>query len=103
MPDFEVGNRTVRVDNFGFMLEPNDWTKEVAEALAKSSSLYPLTEDHWRVITYVREYYEEHNTAPMLRAIIKRTKLKERKLRTLFPSSCHECMCKIAGLPKGTG
>ena len=103
MPELEVGNRTVRVDNAGFMLEFNDWTKEVAEALAKLSSQYPLTEDHWRVIAYVRGYYEVHNTAPMLRAILKRTNLKERKLRTLFPRSCRECICQIAGLPKGTG
>ncbi len=103
MPDIEVGDRTVRVDNFGFMLEFKDWTKEVAEALAKLSSLYPLTEDHWQVIMYVRAYYEEHHTAPMLRAVLKRTKLKESRLRTLFPRSCRECICMIAGLPKGTG
>ncbi len=103
MLQIAVRDRTIEVDELGFIVDPNDWNREVAGRLAESSSLGPLLEDHWRVITYVREYYEKHNTAPMLRAIIKRTKLKERELRTLFPSSCHECMCKIAGLPKGTG
>jgi tRNA 2-thiouridine synthesizing protein E len=103
MPELVVGNRNITVDKSGFMLDPNDWTIEIAEALAKLSSLHPLTEDHWRVITYVRAYYEEHHTAPMLRAVLKRTKLKESRLRILFPRSCRECICMIAGLPKGTG
>ena len=96
-------DRTIEVDEFGFIVDPNDWNKEVAGSLAKSSSLGPLTEDHWRVIMFVREDYEKYNTAPMLRAIEKRTRFSERKLRKLFPSSCRECMCLIAGLPKPTG
>jgi TusE/DsrC/DsvC family sulfur relay protein len=103
MPELEVGNGTVRLDDFGFLLVPTEWTTEVAEALAKLDSLFPLTEDHWRIITYVRGYYEVHGTPPMLRAILKRTKLKESRLHTLFPGSCRECICKFAGLPKGTG
>jgi TusE/DsrC/DsvC family sulfur relay protein len=103
MPVLEAGKRSVRVDDSGFLLDSNDWTKEIAEALAKSSALYPLTEEHWRVIIYIRQYFKKYNSAPMLKAISKRTKLEERRLRTLFPRSCHECMCKIAGLPKGTG
>ncbi len=103
MPELRVGDRTVRVDSQGFMVDPDDWTTEVAGALAESVSLAPLTRDHWRVIMYVRRYYQKHNTAPMLRAICKRNRLNEGTLRALFPTSCRECMCKIAGLPQPTG
>ena len=103
MPELKVGDMTVRIDNQGFLLESGDWNQEVAEVLAMANSLDPLTEDHWRVIAYIREYYEQHNTAPMLRLISKRTGLKGNRLKTMFPRSCRECMCKIAGLPQPTG
>jgi TusE/DsrC/DsvC family sulfur relay protein len=103
MPAFHMDDKTVDVDDHGFLKEPNDWNKEVAEALAEATVLTPLTEDHWRVIMFVREYYLAYETAPMLREISKRTGLGERRVRELFPLSCRECMCRIAGLPRPTG
>ena len=98
-----VDSRWIEIDEFGFLLEPGDWTHEVAEALAEHSSVGPLLDDHWRVILYIRGYYEEHAMAPMIRSINKRTQIGERRLKQLFPSSCRECMCLVAGLPKPTG
>jgi tRNA 2-thiouridine synthesizing protein E len=103
MPAFQMGDQTVDVDDHGFLIEPNAWNREVAEVLAEATTLSPLTEDHWRVIMFIREYYMVHETAPMLRVIGKRTKLGERRLGELFPLSCRECMCRIAGLPRPTG
>lgn len=103
MPHIKVGDKTIEVDDLGFIVDPDDWNREVADALAESSSLGSLLEDHWRVIIFVREYYEMYNIAPMLRAISKRTRFSERKLRKLFPSTCRKCMCLIAGLPQPTG
>jgi tRNA 2-thiouridine synthesizing protein E len=103
MPELRIGDRLVRIDDHGFLLEPGDWNEEVAAALAEYSSLPPLQDDHWQVIRYIREYFRENNTAPMLRLISKRTGLGENRLKTMFPQSCRECMCKIAGLPQPTG
>lgn len=103
MPEFQVGEKTVDVDHHGFLIEPSEWNREVAEALAMTAGLSPLIEDHWRVILFVREHFLAFETAPMLREIGKRTKLGERRLRELFPAGCRECMCRIAGLPRPTG
>jgi tRNA 2-thiouridine synthesizing protein E len=103
MPALQVGDKTVDVDEHGFLIEPMDWNKEVAEALAETTALNLLTEDHWRVIIFVREHYLAFETAPMLREIGKRTELGERRLGELFPISCRECMCRVAGLPRPTG
>ena len=103
MPELRSGERTVEVDRHGFLVDPEDWSLEVAKAIAESSSLGPLTDDHWRVVRFVREYYERTGSAPMLRAIGKRTGLSEGSLRELFPRGCRECMCKIAGLSQPTG
>lgn len=103
MPRIKAGNRNIELDDNGFIADPNDWNIEVAHVLAESSSLGPLQEEHWRVILFVREYYEKYQTAPMLRAISKRTRFAEKRLRKLFPRGCRECMCLIAGLPQPTG
>lgn len=103
MPRLKVRDRTVEVDDLGFIVDPNSWNMAVANVLAESSSLGPLLEDHWRVIMFVRNYYEKYKNAPMLHAISKRTGFSERRLRKLFPRSCRECMCQIAGIPRPTG
>ena len=36
MPEFQLGDKTVDVDDHGFLIDPNDWDKEVAEALAET-------------------------------------------------------------------
>ena len=88
-------------DKLGFMLKSQPWNRDVALALAENRDIGPLSEAHWKVINYVRDYYEQNQTAPMLRAIIKRTRIGERRLRELFPSTCRECMCLVAGLMVG--
>ncbi len=103
MPQIKVGNRSIELDDNGFIVDPDDWNRDVAHALAGTTPLGPLQEEHWRVILFVREYYQKYNTAPMLRAISKRTKLAQKRLRKLFPRGCRECMCLVAGLPQPTG
>ena len=103
MPELQIGENSVEVDDMGFIINPDDWSEEVAAMIAMNSSLYPLTEEHWRVIRYIRNYYETYSVAPMLQLIVKRTRINEKKLFKLFPSSCRECMCKVAGLPQPTG
>jgi tRNA 2-thiouridine synthesizing protein E len=103
MPYIRVTGRTIEVDDLGFIIEPTEWDTEVAHALAENRSLDPMGEDHWQVVVYIREYYERYKTAPMLRSISKRTGFSEKKLKVLFPSSCRECMCLVAGLTQPTG
>ncbi len=103
MPQINVDEKTIEVDDNGFIVDPDDWNIAVANVLAERSAFGPLKEDHWKVIVFVREYYEKYKTAHMLRAISKQTRFAEKKLRILFPSGCRECMCLIAGLPQPTG
>ena len=60
---------------------------------------YPTCIRNFKSITY----YQAYKTAPMLRAIGKRTGLGEKRLHELFPLACRECMCRIAGLPRPSG
>jgi tRNA 2-thiouridine synthesizing protein E len=103
MPEFTHGTVTLVVDEDGFMQEPEKWNEEVAAALATTESVDNLTEEHWKVVNYLREYYLQFGVAPMIRKVTKTTGFNLKKIYELFPSGPAKGACKVAGLPKPTG
>jgi tRNA 2-thiouridine synthesizing protein E len=103
MPDFQVGDMTLEIDEDGFIQEPEKWTQEVAIALANTEGVEEMTEEHWKLVNYLREYYLEYGIAPMIRKLCKATGFKLNKVYELFPSGPAKGACKVAGLPKPTG
>ena len=103
MPDFQVGDVTLEIDEDGFIQEPDQWNEAVAAALAKTEGVDELTEDHWKLVNYLRDYYLEFGIAPMIRKLCKATGFKLKYVYELFPSGPAKGACKVAGLPKPTG
>jgi tRNA 2-thiouridine synthesizing protein E len=103
MPEFQVGDITLEIDEDGFIQEPERWNKDVALALAKTEGVDDMTEEHWKLVNYLREYYLEYGIAPMIRKLCKATGFKLNKVYELFPSGPAKGACKVAGLPKPTG
>ena len=103
MPDFQVGDETLEIDEDGFIQEPDRWNEDVAAALAKTEGVDSLTDEHWKVVNFLREYYLEYGVAPMIRKLCKSTGFKLKKIYELFPSGPAKGACKVAGLPKPTG
>ena len=103
MPTFAVEGRTYEVDEDGFLQEPERWNDEVAKDFANSEAIANLTEAHWKVIHYIRNYYVEFGIAPMVRKLCKETGHKLNEIYKLFPSGPAKGACKLAGLPKPTG
>ena len=99
----ELGGKQVEVDEDGFIQDPENWDKAVAADLAKTEGVDELTEDHWKVVEYLRDYYLEFNMAPMIRKLCKSTGFKLKEIYELFPSGPAKGACKVAGLPKPTG
>ena len=100
----EVEGRALAIDDEGYLVDPSDWNEPVAEALAQQEHLV-LSGEHWVVIRFVREYYEQHQIAPDARHVIKH--LSEHKgsgkdgrndLFVLFPYGYVKQACKIAGM-----
>ena len=94
---------TPELDDTGYMLHPEEWTEEVAKVLAEEVVPDGLTEEHWKVINFLRNYYLEFGVAPMVRRLVKDTGFKLKKIYELFPSGPAKGACKLAGLPKPTG
>ena len=54
-----LGGVEVEVDEDGFIQEPEKWSHGVAEDLAKSENAFPMSEEHWKLVNYLRDYYRE--------------------------------------------
>jgi len=103
MPTLTSGDIAIEVDDDGFMKEPASWNDGVALALAASEGITGLSEEHWRVVRYLRDYYLQFGIAPMVRRLCKETGFDLKTIFELFPSGPAKGACKIAGLPKPTG
>jgi tRNA 2-thiouridine synthesizing protein E len=103
MPSIELNGTVYAVDENGFLEDPGIWNDSVAADLATTEGVTALTEEHWRVVRYIREYYLSHEIAPMVRKLCKETDTKLARIFELFPSGPAQGACKVAGLPKPTG
>ncbi len=103
MPTFSQGNVSIEVDEDGFMQEPERWNEDVAAALASTEGVDSLTDEHWKLVNYLRNYYLQFGVAPMIRKLCKETGFELKKVYELFPSGPAKGACKVAGLPKPTG
>ena len=103
MPTVTLAGKQFEVDEDGFMLDASLWTDEVAIGLAKSEGIEALTEDHWKVIRYLREYYQKFSVAPPIRMLCKQTGFPLKRIYELFSTGPGKGACKLAGLPKPTG
>jgi tRNA 2-thiouridine synthesizing protein E len=65
-----VGGRPVRTDAEGYLLDLDDWSEAFARALARQEGL-TLTGEHWQVIRFLREYWQEHGVQPQVRVMIR--------------------------------
>jgi len=100
----EIAGKAVPVDDEGYVVDPADWNEQVAEALARQERIV-LSGEHWSVIRFMREYYEQHRIAPDARHVMKHLaefkgpgKAGRNDLFVLFPYGYVRQACKIAGM-----
>ncbi len=101
----EVNGTQIETTDSGFLVNLNDWSTEVAEAIAESEGI-ELTEKHWDIINYLRdEYLNNNQNQPMERALLKDigklwgSKPTSKDVYKLFPLAPTKQGTKIAGLP----
>ena len=70
----EVNGTTYETDEEGYLVNLADWNKDIAEAIAKAENV-EMSENHWEVVNFLREYYDEYQIAPAVRVL--RTELSE--------------------------
>ncbi len=103
MPVTTIGGKEVHVDDEGFMTNYDEWDEELAKQLAKNIGIDELTEEHWRVIKFLREDFKETGETPTLRRVSTVGGFPTKELFKLFPKKPAKKMSYIAGLPKPHG
>lgn len=104
-----INGKEIGTDAEGYLANLEDWSEEIAQYLSDQDKL-ELTERHWEIINFMRNYYAENGTAPNLRILQKLLKeeLGEEKsdkkyLFDLFPYGPAKQAARYAGMPKPTG
>ena len=102
----EIHGKVIETDTEGYLVDPTDWDETVASVLAREEKL-ELSARHWKVIRFMRKYYDEHQIAADAR-FVKRHLAEElgdgkkasSHLFELFPYGYVQQACKIAGMKR---
>jgi tRNA 2-thiouridine synthesizing protein E len=103
MTTLEIAGTTVERDAEGFLLDPAQWTTDIAEEIARESGIPELGERHWMVVRFMRERYLTTGTAPSIRSLGKESGVPIKELYQLFPKGPAKLAAKIGGIPKPRG
>jgi len=102
----EFEGQIIETDAQGYLKNSTDWHEGLAPLLAAQEEI-TLSEAHWEVVRFVRNFYQEFNTSPAIRMLVKAMAQKygeekgnSRYLYRLFPKGPAKQATKIAGLPK---
>ena len=103
MPTLQVDGKTIQLDDDGHLVDFNQWSEDVARALAQQDGIDELVDDHMKVLHTMRDYYHKHKVAPMIHLLAKECGKTYRQLHALFKKQPGKRAAKLAGLPKATG
>ncbi|WP_367680188.1 TusE/DsrC/DsvC family sulfur relay protein [Candidatus Fukatsuia anoeciicola] len=99
-------DKLINTDEYGYLTNSTDWSKMLALLLAEQENII-LTELHWEIIYFIRDFYQKYNISPTIRILVIAIKQKFGKLKgnsrylyRLFPKGPAKQATKIAGLPK---
>ena len=104
---YTVNGQSIEVDDHGYMVNMEDWSEDVAKAIAESEGC-ELSDRAWDVINYLRdEYLNNGGNQPNERNMVKHFKgawdkadMSAKDLYDLFPRGPAKQASKIAGLPE---
>ena len=79
--------------------DSNKWNRYVGKVIVDGVVPGSLTEDHWRIIEYLQQYYLKFGSLPPIRKLCRDTGFSLRAIFKLFPSGIARGACVIAGIP----
>lgn len=97
-----LAGKPVETDAEGFLMNPADWQETMAPELAAGEGI-ELTDDHWKVIRFMRDDFKMNGQIPTIRRITSNGIVTTKELYGLFPGGPAKKAAKIAGLGKPQG
>lgn len=98
-----IAGKSVQVNEEGFMTNPEEWSKEIATALAQEEGVGDLSPAHWKVIDFCRADAKTTGKSPTLRRITSNAGVNTKDLFALFPKGPAKKVARISGLGKPEG
>jgi TusE/DsrC/DsvC family sulfur relay protein len=102
MPVIDLNGHAVHVDDEGFLTGYDEWDEDLAKTLAANIGV-DLTDEHWKVIRFLREDFGQQGETATLRRVATVGGVPTKQLFELFPKKPAKKMAYIAGLPKPHG
>ena len=102
MPVIWIAEKPVNVNEEGFMTQYDEWNEEIAKELAAQIEI-PLTEEHWKIIKFLREDFKVQGETATSRRVQTVGGVPVKEQFALFPKKPAKKMAYIAGLPKPKG
>ena len=99
MSAFEFANKQYPVDSDEFLADFNAWDENFARGMAPQVGIISgLSEDHWRVIHFIRDQYKKTGKCPLVYEAARINRLHLQELKKLFPAGYLRGACKLAGI-----
>ncbi len=98
MAEKTLAGKTVEVTDEGYLVNRDDWTKEMAVEIAKEQGI-ELTDKHYEVLNYLRKE-SAAGTSLSIRKVGKSGIVDIKGLYQLFPGGPLKYSSKFAGIPK---
>ena len=102
MPVIEIAGKQVNVNEEGFLTQYDEWSEEIAKALAAQIDV-DLTDEHWKAINFLRADYKSVGETATSRRVQTVGGIPVKEQFALFPKKPAKKMAYIAGLPKPKG
>jgi TusE/DsrC/DsvC family sulfur relay protein len=102
MPVTTLDGHQIHVNEEGFLTDHSEWDDALATVLAAQIGL-TLTDEHWKVIRFLRKDFEEQGESATLRRVSAVGGIPIKALFALFPAKPAKKMAYVAGLPKPHG
>jgi TusE/DsrC/DsvC family sulfur relay protein len=96
---------SVEIDEHGYLTDPRTWTRDFALHVAVEENL-DLTDLHWDVIEFIRDWNDQHAVMPDIRFVMKHLAVRftldkaasRQRLFDLFPYGYVKQACRMAGM-----
>ncbi len=109
MGSFSFEDETFSVTHTGNLVELHRWHSRLAEYMAQQEGI-ELTEEHWEVLNFLREFYFTYGVSPMVKILMRYMaedigpeRASKEYLYSLFPKGPSRQGSRIAGLPAPQG
>jgi len=95
----DVKGKKILCDGEGYLLDLEAWSEDYVRALAEREGL-ELTDEHWQVIHFIREFHDKHGVQAPVRDMVKYFKKAWGKERG-NSKYLHEVFPKVARKNRG--